>query len=170
MTRDLRVIQAAAERLGIAAHVDHLGGGTYALISDTITVGPATYQGDGAFRGRPGDFCLADEEDLIHLGSKDAEVIASLMADRLGLVMTCGTCERRYADNTPAGRCPWEADHPQSADEPVPAAQVILYGNPVDGLKVIGPFSDIDDAITFGDDELDGVDWCVAPLETPAQR
>lgn len=33
-------------------------------------------------------------------------------------VMTCGTCGFQYPDNTPAGRCPREYDHPEPYPTP----------------------------------------------------
>ncbi len=45
---------------------------------------------------------------------------------------------------------------------------IIIYGNPVDGFKYIGPFDDLNDAITQGNTnpDVDG-DWWVAELEEP---
>lgn len=117
---ELRAIKAATDRLGITAEIDYLGGGIYSLVSGRTMVGPAGVQADGTFVGTPGDFYLTttdkdgdEERSITFWGLETPEAIASLMADHVGLVMTCGACERRYADNTPAGRCPWEADHPE---------------------------------------------------------
>lgn len=45
---------------------------------------------------------------------------------------------------------------------------VILAGNVIDGLEVIGPFDDAEEAIQYGDDHVDP-DWVVADLQAPQQ-
>lgn len=50
------------------------------------------------------------------------DVLDSLPDD--ALPMTCGTCGHRYADNTPAGRCPREALHVYDDDDDLPVVSV----------------------------------------------
>ena len=44
----------------------------------------------------------------------------------------------------------------------------IIYGDPVYGLKIIGPFSTEDDAIRYADQHID-TDWWQANLEAPQE-
>ncbi len=42
---------------------------------------------------------------------------------------------------------------------------VLMYGNPVEGFKVIGPFDDVAEARNYGDNRLDqGWHYWVLPL------
>lgn len=41
----------------------------------------------------------------------------------------------------------------------------LLVGNPVDGLRVVGPFDDADSATAFAEDELGHEQWLVTSLE-----
>lgn len=43
---------------------------------------------------------------------------------------------------------------------------VVLMGNPVDGLKVFGPFKTPDDAVRWAGEEIDDT-WWIAPLAAP---
>ena len=47
---------------------------------------------------------------------------------------------------------------------------VILYGNPIDGLSVAGPFFSASRAIEWASDVLAGETWWVTPLEFPILR
>lgn len=43
---------------------------------------------------------------------------------------------------------------------------IIIYGDPVDGLKFIGPFNTSEEAAAYASSgHFDGYDWWVAPLE-----
>lgn len=44
--------------------------------------------------------------------------------------------------------------------------RVIIHGNPVDGIALIGPFPDGEAAVEYAERELDG-DWWVADLTDP---
>ena len=45
---------------------------------------------------------------------------------------------------------------------------VILYGNPVDGMSIIGPFPTSEDANGHAEDTLNGNgEWWVVELESP---
>lgn len=45
---------------------------------------------------------------------------------------------------------------------------VILVGNVVDGMRIIGPFeSESDDAMDYADQHLDDETWVVADIEAP---
>lgn len=65
--------------------------------------------------GKPGEV-LADLPDDEHDDCAACEAGETSKHNPEVLPMTCGTCGHRYADNTPAGRCPREVDH--EADEP----------------------------------------------------
>lgn len=58
-----------------------------------------------------------------HLPGLIRDVLDSLPDD--ALPMTCGTCGHRYADNTPAGRCPREGEHEPDGPGVAPAAAVL---------------------------------------------
>ena len=42
---------------------------------------------------------------------------------------------------------------------------VVIIGNPVDGLKIYGPFKTADAAVAWAEDVTDT--WWIAPLEEP---
>lgn len=45
---------------------------------------------------------------------------------------------------------------------------VILHGNPVDGINIIGPFTDGEAANGYADDNLNGAgEWWVVEVEPP---
>jgi len=44
----------------------------------------------------------------------------------------------------------------------------IIYGDPICGLKVIGPYPDEDKCYRYANDHVD-VDWWVANLEAPQE-
>ena len=174
MTYSLKAIEAAADAIGVPTNIDYTGGGTYSLISGDVAVGPAIILGDGDFVGQPYIFkaTVLDADGLVgttvHLGAQSAEEVANIIADLLGLVMACGTCDRRYADNTPAGRCPWEAEHPTEPDVvKTPSSDVIMYGNPVDGIKIVGPFASSEEAINYGDEALSDTEWWLTSIQRP---
>ena len=41
---------------------------------------------------------------------------------------------------------------------------VLLTGNPIDGLDVIGPFPDVNTAIDWAADNITDADWWTTPL------
>ncbi len=43
---------------------------------------------------------------------------------------------------------------------------VVIYGNPVDGIQIVGPFKTGEEARTFAEAERDP-DWWIAPLQSP---
>lgn len=43
---------------------------------------------------------------------------------------------------------------------------VVMFGNPVDGFKIFGPFKTGDDAARWASEEVDDT-WWIAPLEHP---
>ena len=43
---------------------------------------------------------------------------------------------------------------------------VVLYGNPVDGIKLFGPFKTGDEAVRWAGREIDDA-WWIAPLSHP---
>lgn len=46
----------------------------------------------------------------------------------------------------------------------------ILHGNPVDGLTVVGPFDEFDDANGYADDHLNGGgEWWIVELIAPEE-
>lgn len=62
------------------------------------------------------------------------------------LVMTCGTCGHRFADNTPAGRCPREAEHAEidSALEKHRGGRGwICIERQYAGMLMVGPYRDL---------------------------
>lgn len=44
----------------------------------------------------------------------------------------------------------------------------ICYGNPVDGFYYVGPYSERDDAIRYGESEWDQRDWWIVEILPPA--
>lgn len=49
-----------------------------------------------------------------------------------------------------------------------PTKTVIVAGNPIDGVTIIGPFDDEDDALEHAGAELNGnVEWWLYTLESP---
>ena len=44
---------------------------------------------------------------------------------------------------------------------------LIIIGNPVQGFDIFGPFDDVDQAITWGEDLVQG-DWWLTELVSPA--
>ena len=44
---------------------------------------------------------------------------------------------------------------------------VILVGNPIDGMEIVGPFTDGDEANEYADFFMDGYDWWVVGLKEP---
>lgn len=44
---------------------------------------------------------------------------------------------------------------------------IVIVGNPIEGLDIYGPFDDIDQAIGWGEDLVQG-DWWLAKVESPA--
>lgn len=46
---------------------------------------------------------------------------------------------------------------------------IIIYGNPVDGLRFVGPFTSFDQALDYcGPDSKDG-DYLIAPMAVPPE-
>ena len=46
---------------------------------------------------------------------------------------------------------------------------VILHGNPVDGLGLVGPFPSADEATEYADEYFNGAgEWWIVELEAPA--
>jgi hypothetical protein len=41
----------------------------------------------------------------------------------------------------------------------------LIVGNPVDGIRIVGPFDDSDDAIAFAEASLKHEQWLVTSLE-----
>jgi hypothetical protein len=50
-------------------------------------------------------------------------------------------------------------------NDPRPVPQLLIQGNPVDGLRFTGPFADSEDAGAAG--ERDGGEWWIAGLQQP---
>lgn len=46
---------------------------------------------------------------------------------------------------------------------------VVMYGNPVDGFRIVGPFEDRDEAVKYGESEPSQNDWWIAELDAPAE-
>lgn len=46
---------------------------------------------------------------------------------------------------------------------------VVMYGNPVDGFRIVGPFEDRDAAVQYGESEPSQNDWWIAELDAPAE-
>jgi hypothetical protein len=44
---------------------------------------------------------------------------------------------------------------------------ILIVGNPIDGLSVIGPFELHDDAINYGETFGQGEDWWVTGMSNP---
>lgn len=44
---------------------------------------------------------------------------------------------------------------------------VIVYGNPFDGLAIVGPFEDTEEANHYGEMELRNFEYWVIAVETP---
>lgn len=56
---------------------------------------------------------------------------------------------------------------PKVAPQPA-GTHVLVYGNPFDGMKVVGPITPNDDGLeTYTDTELRNEDWWYAPLDAP---
>lgn len=46
---------------------------------------------------------------------------------------------------------------------------VVLYGNPLDGLRIVGPFDSPADALAYTEHPADGErDWWIAEVDAPA--
>jgi hypothetical protein len=43
----------------------------------------------------------------------------------------------------------------------------VVYGNPVDGFTMVGPFDDSQNALDWSDRMLDSAEWWVIKLEDP---
>ena len=42
---------------------------------------------------------------------------------------------------------------------------VVMFGNPIDGLQIVGPFKTADDACQWADLANLSADWWIAPLQ-----
>lgn len=49
---------------------------------------------------------------------------------------------------------------------------VLIFGNPIDGLELIGPFDDSAAAIDYAENRVDpcGMDWWIAQLNAPIKE
>jgi hypothetical protein len=47
---------------------------------------------------------------------------------------------------------------------------VVVYGNPIDGVFIVGPFKTGEDAMRYGETEHDAQNWWIAPLHAPAEE
>lgn len=45
---------------------------------------------------------------------------------------------------------------------------VIVYGSPFDGMQVVGPFEDYEDATSFAEENIGGLDWWAVELGDPS--
>lgn len=43
---------------------------------------------------------------------------------------------------------------------------IVVYGNPIDGLQFVGPFTDEGEAADFAERYLDGYDWWLSTLQS----
>ena len=43
---------------------------------------------------------------------------------------------------------------------------IMIYGNPVDGCRYVGPFASRDETLRYS--EIERVDWWIAELDAPA--
>lgn len=46
---------------------------------------------------------------------------------------------------------------------------VVVFGNPLDGLEIVGPFQDADDALHYADCNLSGETWWTYQLSAPVE-
>lgn len=100
---------------------------------------------------------------------EDGNVIAEA-AESFGFIlhlpMTCGTCGHRYADNTPAGRCPKELEHAVDPDfRAEQHVKIYLDWDDVKGKWTLSP-------TVMQGDPLDSEHYdayCDVPDPTPAE-
>jgi hypothetical protein len=46
---------------------------------------------------------------------------------------------------------------------------IIMYGNPIDGFKFVGPFDSLNDALEHLEEEHADYDMCIAELQEPVK-
>jgi hypothetical protein len=46
---------------------------------------------------------------------------------------------------------------------------VIVIGDPINGIRIVGAFNTEEDAVTWADRHCEDTDWWTAPLEAPSQ-
>ena len=44
---------------------------------------------------------------------------------------------------------------------------IIVHGNPIDGINIVGPFATHEDACTHAEDRMNEPEWWIVPLEAP---
>lgn len=54
--------------------------------------------------------------------------------------------------------------------KPVMDPKVLMYGNPADGFRVVGPFENAEAATAYLETERDRSDWWIMDLDAPATQ
>lgn len=60
-----------------------------------------------------------------------------------------------------------KADHAKNG---VSSSWIVAFGNPFDGINVVGPFGSSEDAVNFADAERDSRDWWITTLAAPPAK